>query len=194
VFDEGIYRTRRGFYFTAQELKELVLAALAIALIFAWPVNFSQEWLIIFGRFLLFVGSAFIIHETAHKLTAQSLGALSEFRMWKQGLLFALLMKVVFKVTFIAPGATIWSKPLATQADAGKVSIAGPISNLVLALIFIPLSFWLPVMSCGVYVNLMLAFFNLLPFPPLDGRAIIRWNKWAWGNLRPDPGVLQFLF
>ena len=35
----------------------------------------------------------------------------------------------------------------------------------------------------GFQLNLWLAAFNLIPFGPLDGVAIFRWNKLAWGAL-----------
>ena len=171
---------RGQFYFTGRELKELALSALAITLIFAWPVRLTPDWVILFGLFLLFVGVGFACHEVAHKLAAQSLGARSEFVIWKPGLVFALLMRVIGGPVFIAPRATVWSKRRATQQDMGKVALAGPITNMVLALAFVGLSLVAPVMAYGALVNLKLAFFNLLPIPPLDGADILRWNKAAW--------------
>lgn len=66
-----------------------------------------------------------------------------------------------------------------------KVSIAGPATNIALALFFsllirfIPQTFFAAVpgallmFSSVVYINLMLAVFNLLPIPPLDGHWIL---------------------
>jgi len=68
-----------------------------------------------------------------------------------------------------------------------KVSRAGPISNGCLALVFAGLAralvWWNPVsdmaahafelLATGVYLNLGLAFFNLIPIPPLDGSHIL---------------------
>jgi Zn-dependent protease len=33
----------------------------------------------------------------------------------------------------------------------------------------------------GIQINLWIAFFNLLPIGPLDGRKIIEWNPIIWG-------------
>lgn len=73
--------------------------------------------------------------------------------------------------------------------DNMKVAIAGPISNLILAFvlfflyaligIFAPATKFVSIIiTCtllGAYINLSLAVFNLLPFPPLDGSKI-----WAY--------------
>ena len=64
-----------------------------------------------------------------------------------------------------------------------KVSIAGPGANLFLALFFglllriflyfSILSSFYPIFSFIVFINLLLAIFNLLPIPPLDGSHIL---------------------
>ena len=75
------------------------------------------------------------------------------------------------------------------KTDEAIVAVAGPLSNLVQALLCAALyqaakaaylscfaEGWLCVaqaLSVFVYVNLMLCFFNLLPIPPLDGSKVI---------------------
>ena len=66
-----------------------------------------------------------------------------------------------------------------------KVAIAGPATNIFLALFFgllirfIPMEFFAAVprlllmFSFIVQINIMLAFFNLIPIPPLDGHWIL---------------------
>lgn len=63
-----------------------------------------------------------------------------------------------------------------------KVALAGPASNLIVAAIFgliirLTFSFLDPfaimLLSYIVFLNSLLAIFNLLPIPPLDGSAII---------------------
>ena len=69
--------------------------------------------------------------------------------------------------------------------ESGKISAAGPATNITLGIIFTVIllissgyvkyiSFFL------VYVNSFLAFFNLLPFGPMDGLKIFRWRKEIW--------------
>jgi len=63
------------------------------------------------------------------------------------------------------------------------VSAAGPLTNLLLAFIFavlirmaIPLGLsasFIEIASYIVFINILLAFFNLIPLPPLDGSKIL---------------------
>ena len=84
-----------------------------------------------------------------------------------------------------------WAKPVPynpynfsdQRYGEAKVAAAGPAVNLILALIFgmlirlapelgLPGSF-IDIASYIVYINILLAFFNLIPIPPLDGSQII---------------------
>lgn len=69
--------------------------------------------------------------------------------------------------------------------------IAGPVTNIVLAIVFgfasrffpVPGGVWNPGSFDSVgafllyfaYANLVLAFFNLVPIPPLDGSRVLQW-------------------
>jgi len=62
----------------------------------------------------------------------------------------------------------------------GLVAAAGPLTNLLIVIFFsivIRLGFLgvgaLPIIGLIVLINLILAIFNLIPFPPLDGSKIV---------------------
>ena len=142
---------------------------------------------------------AFPVHESAHALVAYWLGddtgknekriSLNPFRHMN---LFGALMMV-----FIGVG---WAKPVPINPNKFKnrkfgmalSSLAGPVSNLLLAYISIVLwriLYWhlymngtivlaatnaiLTFLEFSVVLNIGLAVFNLLPIPPLDGSRII---------------------
>ncbi len=135
------------------------------------------------------VGSGFVLHELAHKYTGVGYGCLAEFRMWPMGLLMALFFAVVSRGQFVyaAPGATYiyprqaWA---VTERVNGIISIAGPATNVILALAFLPLilfgGFAELVGEYGFMINLWLAGFNLLPVGGLDGQKVLAWNKGLW--------------
>ena len=134
------------------------------------------------------IGVAFIGHELAHKFTAIRLGYWSEYRMWKEGLLMALLFAVASggSIIFAAPGAVYFAlrSPFQkmTKRHVGLIGLAGPLFNaaafLVSAVLF---------MATGIFVfyflmiaNVFLGLFNMIPFGPLDGRKIRAWDQKAW--------------
>lgn len=84
-----------------------------------------------------------------------------------------------------------WAKPVPINPynfkdqkyGSMKVALAGPASNLAIALFFGLILRFLPglfvvqglalMFSYIVYINILLAIFNLLPIPPLDGSHIL---------------------
>ncbi len=167
--------------FTRRELRDLAVGAVALTLIYLLPYAFSSDFPLLFLLFFLFIGLGFALHEIAHKLTAIRFGAWSEFVLWPTGLFLGFLLRP-FGFIFAAPGATMafFYRPVSKEESA-VISSAGPLANIVLALIF-----WLaskifgPVFLYGTRINLDLALFNLLPFPPLDGFAIFRFSIFVW--------------
>jgi len=59
------------------------------------------------------------------------------------------------------------------------VGIAGPASNLIVAIVFgilvrfLPFSPFVSLLAIIVYANLLLMVFNLVPIPPLDGSKVL---------------------
>ncbi len=96
-------------------------------------------------------------------------------------------------ITLLTGGFVIgWAKPVPFNPynlrnqkwGEAIVAFAGPLSNICIALIFgLLLRFGLPaglfgqsfalIVSMIVYINLVLATFNLVPIPPLDGSKIL---------------------
>ena len=190
-YDSGIQPS--GIKFSRQEIIHILIAmaVLTIAFSFAFvnypPLSHIDEVIGFLPFSFLAIVTAFLCHEIAHKYVGQKFGYWSEFRMYPQGLLFALFLGIVAGIVFAAPGAVqIFGRP--SREEMGKIAVAGPSMNLVLGLIFIGIWF----ISNGIiasisffiaYINVFLALFNLLPFGPLDGLKIFRWKKEVWGLL-----------
>jgi len=167
-----------------RERRDLLIAWLAISIAFTLiyirgGVNVTGL-IFFFVMSLLTVGVAFILHELAHKFTAMRYGYWAEFKKDNQMLLVAVVMAALVGVVFAAPGATyIYGN--ATRAENGRISAAGPLTNLLLCIPFALLMLFggglIGIVGLvGFRVNAMIATFNMLPISVLDGRKILAWN------------------
>ncbi|HPD51314.1 MAG TPA: peptidase M50 [Methanoculleus sp.] len=167
-----------------RERRDLLIAWLAISIAFTLiyirgGVNVA-ELVFFFVMSLITVGVAFVLHELAHKFSAMRYGYWAEFQKDNQMLLVAVVMAALVGIVFAAPGATyIYGN--ATRTENGRISAAGPITNLLLCIPFAAL--WLLggellaiVGLVGLRVNAMIATFNMLPISILDGRKVLAWN------------------
>lgn len=177
--------------FSFIEIKEILISAFVLGFCFAWilrddPSLIKYSFITVFVITLISIGVSFIAHELAHKYIAQRYGCWAEFRMWETGLTLAFLMAITLKFVFAAPGAVYISSGFLgiSKKENGLISVAGPTTNLILALLFLPLvnlSGFLGTLGYfGFFVNAWLAFFNLIPFPPLDGSKVMAWSPRIW--------------
>lgn len=143
----------------------------------------STHFWILFLISLFTAGLGFLLHELAHKFTAQHYGCMAEFRAWDQFLYLALGLAVLIGFIFAAPGAVMISGMI-TRKENGIISIAGPLTNYVLGMIFLGLTILFPTLSfifaIGFKINMWLGLFNMIPFGNLDGYKIFQWNIVAW--------------
>ncbi|HPR42581.1 MAG TPA: site-2 protease family protein [Candidatus Methanofastidiosa archaeon] len=162
--------------FSKREIRDLLIAWAVLSVILS---RLSVSFLPVS---VVAVGTAFVCHELAHKYLAQRYRLYAEFRIWKQGLLFAVVIAVISLGNFIfaAPGAVYIYGFSMTNEQNGKISLAGPLLNLFIAIASILLDIAFPGTRLFPYlaiINGYLGFFNLLPFPPLDGSKVINWRR-----------------
>lgn len=129
---------------------------------------------------------AITIHEFSHALIADKLGDPTPRSLGRLSLNPLRHLDPIGTIALIFFGFG-WGKPVPIdpfnfqhpKRDEALVSLAGPVSNLLLALIislivkFITLNNVLVLfLSILIQINVVLAVFNLLPLPPLDGSKI----------------------
>ncbi|WP_435358378.1 metalloprotease [Haloarchaeobius sp. DFWS5] len=181
--------TRRrnvGISFGKRELRDLAVAWVALSVAFALLTSGPNRFVSLapseMVATLLFTGLTagigFLLHELAHKFAAIHFGYPAEFRADYQMLLLAIFSAMV-GFLFAAPGAVY--HPKTGPRESGLIALAGPATNVVLTVVFLPLAFVGGVVGAigvyGVFINAFLAGFNMIPYGPLDGRKVLRWSK-----------------
>jgi Zn-dependent protease len=194
---QNLYPFRNLFRFSDRELKHLGISLLIIsALPLSMPSFFRFPPLVMLGILGIFA-AAFLLHEIAHKFSAQRLGYWAEFRLNSLGLMIT-LMSFISPLKLVAPGAVMIAGMM-YRDDYGKISLAGPITNIIQALFFLTVGFMSPsslvkaLSILGVTINSSLAVFNLLPFGMFDGAKIMRWDWRVWLATICTAGLLYAL-
>ncbi|WP_435096204.1 metalloprotease [Halarchaeum sp. P4] len=185
--------------FGTEELKDLLLAWVALGVAFTFFYERvtatsiaafvgSQAFLVALAASLLTAGIGFLLHELAHKVVAVHYGQIAAFRA-DYGMLALAVLGGLAGFLFAAPGAVVHRGRL-TERQNGLIALAGPVTNLVLAVIFAPLAvLGIDLAWRGLSINLLLAGFNMLPVGPLDGKSVLSWSKLVY-VLVAAPSVL----
>jgi len=160
----------------------LLVIAVGIGSVLDGSITYHASLTVSVVAFTVILTISFFIHEIAHKIAAQKKGLWAEFRLTVWGSVMTLIFAFL-PIKFISPGAVMIAGP-GEREEIGKISIAGPITNIVLSVLFLgtafvsgPLS---PIFLFGGFFNAYIAAFNLIPFGVLDGQRILTWNKIIW--------------
>lgn len=134
---------------------------------------------------------AFIVHEYAHAWAAYSLGDPTAKYAGKLTLNPIVHLDPIGSLVLLISGLTTqgtmmmgWAKPVVYDQsnfkhpflDGALVAFAGPLSNLVMCLVFAVGYRFMPgeILAMVIRANLSFAIFNLFPLPPLDGWKIVQ--------------------
>lgn len=168
---------------------------------------------------------AITVHEVAHGWVARKLGDPTAMMLGRLTLNplkhIDPIGTVVVPIVLMLMGGFIfgWAKPVPVtwenlknpKRDMALVAIAGPLSNLVMAILwalvmklgfllgsnFATLAWPLIYMGgAGIAINAILMLLNLLPIPPLDGGRVLAGllpGPWSWQLSRIEPYGLMIM-
>lgn len=188
--------------FTSKEVRDIIISMLVITLVFAYLFS-GRNFQVLYSSVIIpvtfiAVGLGFVLHELAHKFVAIRYGFWAEYRLWIEGLFLALISAALGFV-FAAPGAVYIHGEYISKEQNGKISLAGPATNIILGGLFFLLIYYfssVPILGAlgllGFTVNSFLALFNLIPFSILDGAKIFRWNPLIWIVVTAVAGLMVF--
>ena len=197
------------FKITKKEFKDIFIAFVIISLGFSilYSNRDTNAFLFILPIVMIGVGLGFILHELAHKFAALHYGYWAEFQIWMPGL-FISLISSFFGFIFAAPGAVVIYGNSMSKKVNGIISIVGPITNILIAVIFllsllifvifaslnqVTLVYLANIFYLGFSVNAFLALFNLLPIAVFDGKKVFDWNPIIWVVMIGISGYLVYL-
>jgi Zn-dependent protease len=136
--------------------------------------------------FVLSLVIAVTVHEFSHALAADRLGDPTPRSQGRLSLNPLVHLDPLGTLSLLLVGFC-WGKPVefyppnlkSPRRDAAIISLAGPLSNLIVASIFALVGRTLlepnmaSILLPFIYVNVVLAIFNLVPIGPLDGQKIL---------------------
>ena len=196
---------------SSREIIHLLASLLVLTVAFTYPSLRPETMIIVaFG-----VGTGFLLHELAHKFTAQRYGYAADYEASPLGLLLALGLSFITGGGFVfaAPGAVMirgrravygqydyYLDSLKSAKEFAYISVSGAVVNLVLAISFyiasffvVPHDFAYSVLITGARINVFLAGFNMIPFGPLDGAKVWRYNPVLW-LMVGVPSIILFFY
>ena len=183
-----------------------------------WYILNNRYTMDIYSLLYLMLGYAVVIfltlpvHECAHAFAAHLCG--DDTAKWHGRMtlnpfahldLFGTLMMLAVGIGYAKPVPVVSRNLHHYRRDMVFISLAGPLSNLLMAIVaaglfrlcmvfissrYVLYILWLILINTVASINITLAVFNLLPIPPLDGSRLWstllpgRWSAWLEQNSR----------
>lgn len=194
--DETIFQS--GSRDNLELLKAWAGTSLAFAIFQVGGKIFTSTFLFVLLASVLTCGVGFVLHELAHRILARKYGAEAHFVANNGWLLLSVV--IAFGGFFIAAPGAVWHRGYLTPRQGGLIALAGPATNLALAVVFLLLAILLPsdlwvitlggglrinatafVLGIGYQINAWLGLFNMIPAGPFDGAKVLHWSPVVFG-------------
>jgi hypothetical protein len=170
---------------------------IGIATLFALREEFGLSTI---ALYVVTGGVAVTVHEMGHRYAAHHQDVATEVKFWELGTVIMFFTGWFAGNVFAQPHRTVMEE---TESGAhpveAKISLAGPMVSLCLALITVPFLFFggeiTRIASVLLMLTMLIAVYHLMPFTPMDGKTIYHWNrKLLFAILIPLLAVYYFLF
>jgi Zn-dependent protease len=181
----------RGRNDNLELLKAWAGTSLAFAIYFMGGQVLNRFFLYGLAIAAVTTGIGFLLHELAHRIVARRFGAQAHFVANNAWLLISIALAFL-RIFIAAPGA-VWHRGILTARQSGLIALAGPVTNLVIALVFLAGFYTLPqglailgvslrdVCAIGYRINAWLGLFNMIPAGPFDGAKVLAWDWRVFG-------------
>ncbi len=192
-----IDKVQRYYAYSKEELKWLAVSVVVMGFIVGFNDGRDKFVLTLWLSNLLIcifaVAIAVFAHETAHRIVGLEQGYKTTFKPFFYGLLAGLILSFMSygKIIFLAYGNAFiniierhrlgYFRYQLGYFHYGAVSLMGPVTNILLAILFKTLPFIPePLASKLVLVNIVLALTMMLPVPGIDGLQVLYASRWLY--------------
>jgi Zn-dependent protease len=173
-----------SFEFVGFELFIAILGALlfGLATIVSFKAAFTLDNIFIF---IFSAGIAIMGHELAHWYVGRRKKTDTDIHFWGLGTILMFITAYLFGNVFGQPCRTLIDDidTLETHESA-EIMLAGPLVSIAIAAVSAPLLFaggeLMQFGRLSILMNLALATYHMMPFTPMDGQIIYKWNKSMW--------------
>ncbi|MEM0231242.1 MAG: hypothetical protein QXJ50_03690 [Candidatus Woesearchaeota archaeon] len=184
-------KIREHFKFSQLEIRALLITILTSAFILSFrqwggaTFDFSAGLRNLFNAFLI-ITLSLLFKVSVQKIYALHIGYKLEYQFWLTGILTSLflcfltngwlpiLMLGGFAVTMLPGHRLGYFRYNINYFSLGIIAMMGPVANLILALFFKFFSgLPSPLIPLAIKFNVLMAFFSMLPIPPLDGSKVL---------------------
>jgi Zn-dependent protease len=136
-------------------------------------------------NFAIAAGVAITAHELAHWGAGRFKKTDTDIHFWGLGTIIMFLTAWLFGNVFGQPcRTTIDEIESLDKSQSGEIMLAGPLVSCGIAAISLPLALsggeLMQIGRISILMNLTLATFHIMPFAPMDGQLVYKWNKIIW--------------
>lgn len=157
-------------------------AVYGLSFMIAKKAGFTPD---IFILYLATAGVAITVHEVGHRYIAHHYRDAVEIKLWDVGIITMFITALLTGVVFAKPTRNMVSNAGSLEkGELGRIMLAGPGLSLIIAAISVPFLFlgepYTQVATLSIMFNLLIGTYHMMPFTPMDGKAVLGWNRYLW--------------